>query len=96
MRLTGTKVRLTLSYNPKADRQAERTNQSLETAPRKYVNQTQSNWNENFTAVEYALTDSVPTHWKTQFEKDTGRNLNSPFDFIQVISRSKNFDTSFK
>lgn len=57
----GTKLQMSTSNHPQTDGQSERTNQTVETLLRPYINYNMSNWVEQLPLVEFAINNSVQT-----------------------------------
>jgi hypothetical protein len=69
------KLHFTSGYNPQADGQTERTNQTLEQYLRAYTNYQQDNWDELLPIVEFAYNAPSATTGITPFFANKGYHL---------------------
>ena len=76
--MIGTKLRISIAYHPQTDGQIERTNQTLETYLRYYINKKQNNWVQLLPMAQLAYNDKLSqTTGLTPFFVNYGKNLNS-------------------
>ena len=58
-RLLGTNLKRSTAYHPQTDGQTEKTNQTIETMLRAYVNNNLSDWDEKLLTIEIAINNAV-------------------------------------
>src|SRR4051812_36677803 len=80
MKCLGVELRLSTSFHPQTDGQTERTNRTLETILRNFVNQKNNNWNEFLSTTEIAINNSKQASTKfSPFFLNFGYNMRLPF-----------------
>lgn len=79
----GTKLNISTAYHPQTDGQTERTNQTMESMLRHYINWNETEWHKQLSLVEFAYNNSVQASTGyTPFYLMYGDNPVSPIDLI--------------
>ena len=79
MEMMGVKLAMSTAFHPQTDGQTERTNRTLETFLRHYVNHQHDDWDTLLTAAEFAYNNSVHASTRlTPFELAHGRKVTVP------------------
>src|SRR3954465_12113045 len=87
--MLGVELRLSTSFHPQTDGQTERTNRTLETILRKFVNQKNNNCNEFLQTAEIAINKSKQANTKfSPFYLNFGYNMRLPF--LNQCEKNKN------
>jgi len=80
MKCLGVDLRLSTSFHPQSNGQTERSNRTLETVLRNFVNQRNNNWDEFLTTTEIAINNSKQASTKfSPFYLNHGYHMNLPF-----------------
>lgn len=83
----GVKISLTSAFNPQSNGQTERTNQTIESYLRCYLNFQQDNWVDLLSSAEFAFNNSISaTTGFTPFESNYGYHPRA--DFLTSTSKS--------
>ena len=100
-KMLGTQIALSTAFHPQSDGQTERTNQTLETGLRAFINGSQDNWDDLLPMAEFAINSSVNIstgmtpfqliHGKEpQLPIDLGLDSNTPaaVDFVKFMTQT--------
>ncbi len=80
MKCLGVEHRLSTSFHPQTDGQTERSNRTLETILRNFVNQRNNNWDEFLATTEIAINNSKQASTKfSPFYLNHGYHMKLPF-----------------
>jgi Chromo (CHRromatin Organisation MOdifier) domain len=91
MKLMNIEQRMGSAYHPESDGQTERSNRTLETMLRHYVNEQNNDWAKNLTAAEIAINNCQQSSTKySPFYMNYGFNPRFPF----LVQRTASAETS--
>lgn len=80
MKCLGIELRVSTSFHPQTDGQTERTNRTLETILRNFVNQRNNNWDEFLATTEIAINNAKQASTKfSPFYLNYGYHMKLPF-----------------
>ena len=80
MKCLGVELRLSTSFHPQTDGQTERSNRTLETVLRNFVNQRNNNWDEFLATTEIAINNAKQASTKfSPFFLNHGHHMKLPF-----------------
>ena len=89
MKLMGIQQRMSSSFHPQSDGQTERTNRTLETMLRHYVNERNNDWAKHLTAAEIAINNCQQSSTKySPFYMNCGFNPRFPFLIQSTVKAS--------